>query len=105
MSTKVTQKDINNIVWKACDSFRGIIDPSQYKDYVLTMLFLKYVSDVYNERKDLYIEKYDGNVERVQRALDRERFIVPEESSFDYLYENRSSPKTVSYTHLRAHET
>jgi type I restriction enzyme M protein len=93
MSTKVTQKDINNIVWKACDSFRGIIDPSQYKDYVLTMLFLKYVSDVYNERKDLYIEKYDGNVERVQRALDRERFIVPEESSFDYLYENRSSPK------------
>ena len=62
MSTKVTQKDINNIVWKACDSFRGIIDPSQYKDYVLTMLFLKYVSDVYNERKDLYIEKYDGDV-------------------------------------------
>ena len=55
MSTKVTQKDINNIVWKACDSFRGIIDPSQYKDYVLTMLFLKYVSDVYNERKYLYI--------------------------------------------------
>ena len=93
MSTKVTQKDINNVVWKACDTFRGIIDPSQYKDYVLTMLFLKYVSDVYNEKKEEYIKKYEGNEDRVQRALDRERFIVPAESSFEYLYENRSNPK------------
>ncbi len=93
MSNKVTQKDINNVVWKACDTFRGIIDPSQYKDYVLTMLFLKYVSDVYNEKKEEYIKKYEGNEDRVQRALDRERFIVPSESSFEYLYENRSNPK------------
>lgn len=54
MSTKVSQKDINNTVWKACDTFRGTIDPSQYKDYILTMLFLKYVTDVYNEKKEEY---------------------------------------------------
>ena len=58
MSHKITQKDVNNIVWKACDTFRGIIDPSQYKDYILTMLFLKYVTDVYNEKKAEYEEKY-----------------------------------------------
>ena len=44
---KIAQEDINRTVWKACDTFRGVIDPSQYKDYILTMLFLKYVSDVY----------------------------------------------------------
>ena len=45
MSKKpITQNEINNIVWKACDTFRGVIDPSQYKDYILTMLFVKYVS-------------------------------------------------------------
>lgn len=93
MSNKVSQKDINNIVWKACDTFRGAIDPSQYKDYILTMLFLKYVTDVYNEKKEEYVKKYEGNEERVNRALERERFIVPEESSFYFLYENRSSPK------------
>ena len=93
MSHKITQKDVNNIVWKACDTFRGIIDPSQYKDYILTMLFLKYVTDVYNEKKAEYEEKYAGNQERVQRALERERFVVPQVSSFDYLYENRNSPK------------
>ena len=84
MSHKITQKDVNNIVWKACDTFRGIIDPSQYKDYILTMLFLKYVTDVYNEKKAEYEEKYAGNQDRVQRALERERFVVPEVSSFDY---------------------
>ena len=93
MSHKITQKDVNNIVWKACDTFRGIIDPSQYKDYILTMLFLKYVTDVYNEKKAEYKEKYAGNQDRVQRALERERFVVPEVSSFDYLYDNRNSPK------------
>ncbi|CAM3474544.1 type I restriction-modification system subunit M [Flavobacterium chungbukense] len=93
MGTKVTQKDINNTVWKACDTFRGTIDPSQYKDYILTMLFLKYVTDVYNEKKAEYTIKYDGNEERVKRALERERFVVPDESSFDYLYDNRSNPK------------
>lgn len=93
MSNKVTQKDINNTVWKACDTFRGAIDPSQYKDYILTMLFLKYVTDVYNEKKGEYSKKYEGNEERVKRALERERFVVPAESSFNFLYENRSSPK------------
>jgi type I restriction enzyme M protein len=47
---RIEQKDINNIVWKACDTFRGVIDPAQYKDYILTMLFIKYVSDVHREK-------------------------------------------------------
>ncbi|MDQ6528934.1 type I restriction-modification system subunit M [Flavobacterium sp. LHD-85] len=93
MNTKISQQTINNTVWKACDTFRGTIDPSQYKDYILTMLFLKYVTDVYNEKKKEYEAKYEGNDERVKRALERERFIVPAESSFDYLYDNRSNPK------------
>jgi len=40
---KIEQQDINNTVWKACDTFRGTIDPSVYKDYILTMLFIKYL--------------------------------------------------------------
>ena len=44
MSDSVKQKDINQAVWEACDTFRGVVDPSIYKDYVLTMLFLKYLA-------------------------------------------------------------
>ena len=38
---------IRNALWKSCDELRGGMDASQYKDYVLTLLFMKYVSDKY----------------------------------------------------------
>jgi type I restriction enzyme M protein len=88
-TAKLTQAQINNTVWAACDTFRGVIDPTQYKDYILTMLFIKYISDVSKERKHFYIKKYDGNEARVERAMRNERFQVPEESSFDFLYQKR----------------
>ncbi|WP_369769463.1 type I restriction-modification system subunit M [Flavobacterium sp. WC2416] len=90
MSHKINQKEINQTVWKACDTFRGIIDPSQYKDYILTMLFLKYISDVNKEKREEYLEKYNGDQARTDRALKMERFQVPEHCSFDDLYENRN---------------
>lgn len=90
MSQKINQKEINQIVWKACDTFRGIIDPAQYKDYILTMLFLKYLSDVNKEKRNEYLEKYKGDEARTDRALKMERFQVPEHCSFDYLFDNRN---------------
>ncbi len=90
-SKPITQSEINNIVWKACDTFRGVIDPSQYKDYILTMLFVKYVSDVWKDKQDFYAKKYDGDDIRLQRALRNERFQVPEACTFDYLFENRNA--------------
>lgn len=89
--SKLTQIEINNTVWKACDTFRGTIDATQYKDYILTMLFIKYISDVNKEKRENYLEKYNGDLERVERAMKHERFKVPEESSFDYLYKNRNA--------------
>ena len=38
-ATPINQDTINAAVWAACDTFRGTVDPSIYKDYVLTMLF------------------------------------------------------------------
>lgn len=92
MSKKaITQSEINNIVWKACDTFRGVIDPSQYKDYILTMLFVKYVSDVWKDKKDFYAHKYHNDEVRVQRALRNERFQLPDTCTFDFLFENRNA--------------
>ncbi|OQX82597.1 type I restriction-modification system subunit M [candidate division KSB1 bacterium 4484_87] len=88
----INQEDINSIVWNACDTFRGIIDPAQYKDYILTMLFLKYVSDVWEDKKEQYAKKYKGDKKRIERALRHERFIVPEHCTFRYLFEHRNEP-------------
>lgn len=86
----MSQKEINNIVWKACDTFRGVIDPSQYKDYILTMLFLKYVSDVQKDKYNEYLKKYNNDQERADRAMKHERFVVPQHCSFAYLYDHRN---------------
>lgn len=88
--SKVKTNDIKSTVWSACDTFRGVIDPAQYKDYILTMLFIKYISDVNKEKRAEYEKKYDGNQERIERAMNAERFIIPETSTFDYLYEHRN---------------
>lgn len=90
MEKKITQKEINQIVWKACDSFRGVLSSGQYKDYILTMLFVKYVSDVWKDKKSFYTQKYNGDKMRVERALANERFRLPENANFDYLFENRN---------------
>ena len=47
-------------LWQSCDELRGGMDASQYKDYVLTLLFMKYVSDKYAGDPDALIEVPPG---------------------------------------------
>jgi len=77
MTRTVLQKEINDILWKACDTFRGTLDPTQYKDYILVMLFIKYMSDLWKDKREQYLKQYKGNEQRVERALSRERFVMP----------------------------
>ena len=41
----VKKSELYSTLWKCCDEFRGGMDASQYKDYVLVILFVKYISD------------------------------------------------------------
>lgn len=89
--TVLSREEIAAVVWRGCDTLRGAVDPTQYKDYVLTMLFVKYLSDVWKDKVTQYQEKYDNDAERIDRALKRERFYVPADCTFDYLYQNRGA--------------
>lgn len=89
---KINQDEINAVAWKACDTFRGVVDPAQYKDYILVFLFLKYISDVWKDKKQQFEQQFKGDVERVKRRLERERFIVPECSTFEYIKNKRNEP-------------
>ncbi len=88
-SSKVNQDQINKAAWDACGTFRSVIDPTQYKDYILVMLFLKYISDTHKAHRAELIEKYGDDKVRLTRALERERFQLPVGSSFDELYKAR----------------
>jgi len=87
---QISQDEINTILWRACDTFRGTVDPSEYKNYILVMLFLKYISDVWQDHSTQYREQF-GDDERVRRRLARERFVLPEGCDFLTLYQQRKA--------------
>ncbi len=89
MNTPIDQQEINALAWKACDTFRGVVDPAQYKDYILVMLFLKYLSDTDRDRQEQLRKQYGGDGERMQRAMARGRFVLPKGSSYYALYDAR----------------
>jgi type I restriction enzyme M protein len=90
--TNVSQDDINAAVWNACDTFRCTVDPSIYKDFVLTMLFLKYVSYVWQDHYDGYKQQYGDHPELIAEMLKSERFVLPPDASFYALHNQRHSP-------------
>ncbi|MFP2898592.1 N-6 DNA methylase [Corallococcus sp. 4LFB] len=56
----VKKSELYSSLWKSCDELRGGMDASQYKDYVLVLLFVKYVSDKAASQKDYDIEVPKG---------------------------------------------
>ena len=92
MSDKTSQASINAVLLKACDTFRGILNPTDYKNYVLIMLFLKYVTDVWEDHYDKLEKECKGDKARLQRRLRRERFYLPDGCHFQDLYKKRNEP-------------
>ncbi|VAW56969.1 Type I restriction-modification system, DNA-methyltransferase subunit M, partial [hydrothermal vent metagenome] len=74
----VNQDAINKALWAACDTFRGTISADTYKDFILTMLFLKYISDVWQDHYDNYQKEYGDEPELITEMMKNERFVIPE---------------------------
>ena len=89
MTSLISQDDINKTLWSACDTFRGTISADTYKDFILTMLFLKYVSDVWLDHYEQYQKEYGDEPELIAEMMKSERFVLPPHASFYALYEQR----------------
>ncbi len=87
--TQVTQAEINDAAWAVCGTFRGVVDPSIYKDYVLTMLFLKYLSDVWQDHQSRLEAEHPDAPELVTAMMEQEAFKLPTGASFTALYDHR----------------
>lgn len=91
-NNNISQPAINKAVWEACDTFRGVVDPSIYKDYILTMLFLKYISDVWQDHYDQYKQEHGDSPELIKELLKNERFVLPPDANFWSLHKRRHEP-------------
>ncbi len=90
-SSPISQNEINSILWKACDTFRGTVDPSEYKNYILVMLFLKYVSDVWRDHYNNFKQQYAEDETRLLRRMKREKFVLPPGTDYYSLYDQRNA--------------
>ncbi|HHD16682.1 MAG TPA: SAM-dependent DNA methyltransferase, partial [Euryarchaeota archaeon] len=92
MNNGIDQSEINAVAWKACDTFRGVIDPSEYKNYILVFLFLKYISDLKKDKIEEYRKKYGDDEKRIRFQMKFENFQLPDGYSYYDIYEHRNDP-------------
>lgn len=82
----LSQEQLNQVLWNAADSSRTTLSADVYKDYVLTMLFYKFLSDRSKEQHEKYRERFGNDEERIREKMKLDRFYLPEGTSFDELY-------------------
>lgn len=95
-------KEIQDILWKAADKLRGSMDAAQYKEFVLGLVFLKYVSDAFAERRAQIAESLAGIPEQRRAAFldDRDEYVsenvfwVPPTARWDYIAQNALSAES-----------
>ncbi|TFD47161.1 SAM-dependent DNA methyltransferase [Cryobacterium sp. TMT1-2-1] len=93
-----TMKELKDTLWKAADKLRGSMDASQYKDVILGLVFLKYVSDAFDERREQIRTELEAdglNEDQIGQLIDdvdeytgRGVFWVAARARWSYLAEN-----------------
>ena len=86
ITKKYSQQELNKTLWSAADSSRTAVDAGIYKDYVLVMLFFKYLSDLSKKQEEKYKERFGNDTARIKEKMKLDRFYLPEKASFDYIY-------------------
>ena len=89
MAKAKKQVSFEDALWSSCDKLRGTVEPAEYKHVVLSLIFLKFVNDKFNDRKEeLKAEGKEKYIDMQEFYDMKNVFFVPEESRWSYIMEN-----------------
>ena len=80
-------------IWKAADKLRGNMDASEYKNVVLGLIFLKYISDKFDQRYQELLEEGEGFEEDRDEYIAENVFFVPENARWDAIASAAHTPE------------
>ncbi len=80
------QEELNKILWDSANSSRSQLNAADYMNYVLPMLFLKYLSDKSKKAHEIYKARFPSDEKRIEEKMKLDRFYLPPKASFDYIY-------------------
>ena len=79
-------------IWSAADKLRGSMDPSEYKHVVLGLIFLKYISDRFEQRHQELVAEGYGMEEDKDEYTSQGIFWVPQEARWEVIASNAHTP-------------
>lgn len=80
-STRISQRELESYLWGAAVVLRGLIDAGDYKQYIFPLVFLKRISDVYDEEHVAAMEIYDD--QELADLPENHRFAIPDGCHWD----------------------
>jgi len=95
--TRISQRELESYLWGAAVVLRGLIDAGDYKQYIFPLIFLKRISDVYDEEHAAAMEIYED--EKLADLPENHRFAIPDGCHWDDI---RSVTENIGATALRA---
>lgn len=80
-------------IWKAADKLRGNIDASEYKNVVLGLIFLKYISDKFDQKHQELVDEGEGFEEDRDEYMAENIFFVPENARWNVIAAAAHTPE------------
>jgi type I restriction system adenine methylase HsdM len=101
---RITDSELQSFLWGSAVLLRGLIDAGDYKGYIFPLIFLKRISDVWDEERDTALQKY-SNDESLADLPENHRFIIPSGSHWNNIRETTTNVGAKIVSCMRAIES